>query len=298
MPYTAKDPNKKLILAGIFLSIFLIVAVITYGINRYVIKENLIQKKPMVILLIGMDRNILTPESHDNPKAMPRTDVLILTFINPARHNISLISIPRDSLVDIPGHGLDRINDASVIGGYSLTKKAIAQMTGIRIDRYAEVNFEGFAKLIDLLGGIEMNVDKKMRYADEYGKFTIDLDPGVQMLNGDKALQYVRFRNEPLGDISRVERQRKLLHALYRKLMQPDNLLKIPRILKLGEQYVKTDLSTQETLRLVSFVKQVNPQNGFQSYTLPGKFYEVYWQPDPTQVSKLMGQLKPHILKK
>jgi LCP family protein required for cell wall assembly len=298
MPYTAKEPNKKLILAGICLSIFFIVAVSTYCINRYIIKENLIQKKPVVLLLIGMDRNILTPESHDNPKAMPRTDVLILTFINPARHNISLVSIPRDSLVDIPGHGLDRINDASVLGGYLLTKKALTKMTGVRIDRYAVVNFEGFAKLIDLVGGIEMNVDKKMRYADEYGKLTIDLNPGVQMLNGDKALQYVRFRNEPLGDISRVERQRKLLHALYKKLMQPNNLLKIPRMLQLGERYVKTDLTTQEMIRLVSFAKQVNPDNGFQSYTLPGNFYEVYWQPDPAQVSKLMGRLKPRILKK
>jgi polyisoprenyl-teichoic acid--peptidoglycan teichoic acid transferase len=298
MPYVPREPNKKLILAGIFVAIFLIVAAITFSINHFIIKENLILKKPMVLLLIGMDRNILTPQSHDNPKALPRTDTLILTFIDPARRKISLVSIPRDSLVVIPGHGLDRINDASVLGGYQLTKRAIRELTGIKVNRYAVINFEGFVKLVDLLGGVEINVDKKMRYADEYGKYTIKLDPGPQLLDGKKVLQYVRFRNEPLGDISRVERQRILLHAVYKKVVQPESLMKIPQFLELVKKYLKTDLTTQEIIQISSFARQVDPEKGFQSATLPGKFYEAYWQPDPDQVYKLMKQLKPATLKK
>jgi LCP family protein required for cell wall assembly len=251
----------------------------------------------MILLLIGMDRNILTPESHDNPNALPRTDTMILTFIDPARHKISMVSVPRDSLVDIPGHGLDRINDASVLGGYELTKKSVRELTGIKVDHYAVVNFEGFVKLVDLLGGVEINVDKKMRYADAYGKYTIDLDPGLQMLDGQKALQYVRFRNEPLGDISRVERQRILLHAVYKKIMQPDSLLKIPRFLELAKQYLQTDLTTQEMVEIAGFARQINPEKGFQSATLPGHFYEAYWQTDPGQVYKLMSRLKPVTIK-
>ena len=96
---------------------------------------------------------------------------MILTFIDPSRHTISMVSIPRDSLVDIPGHGLDRINDASVLGGDGLTKKAVTELTGIKVDHFAVVNFEGFVKLVDLLGGVEINVDKKMRYADQHGEY-------------------------------------------------------------------------------------------------------------------------------
>jgi LCP family protein required for cell wall assembly len=290
MPYVPREPNKKMILTGIFVAVFALVAAITFSFNHFIIKENLVLKKPMVLLLIGMDRNILTPQSHDNPKALPRTDVLILTFIDPARHKISLVSIPRDSLVNIPGHGLDRINDASVLGGYNLTKKAVTELTGINVDRYMVANFEGFVKLVDLLGGVEINVDKKMRYADQFGKYTIDLNPGLQLLDGNKALQYVRFRNEPLGDISRVERQRILLHTVYKKAMQPGSLMKIPRFLELGKKYIKTDLSTREMIRIASFGRE---QTGFQSFTLPGKFFEAYWQPDPDQVYKLMSKLKP-----
>lgn len=188
MPYLSKEPNKKLILAGIFVAIVFTVAVATFSINRFVIKENFVLKKPMVLLLIGMDINILTPESHDDPNKLPRTDTLILAFVDNLKNRISLVSIPRDSLVDIPGHSLDRINDASVLGGYELTKQAVTVLTGVKIDRYAVVNFAGFKKLVDLVGGVEINVDKKMRYANEYGKYTIKLDPGLQLLNGDRTI--------------------------------------------------------------------------------------------------------------
>ncbi len=291
MPNLSRKLDKKVIITGIIVCIIAAIAMITLSINQFWMKRNLVLKKPMVLLLIGMDHNILTPESQDDPTKLPRTDTLILTFISPLRHKITMVSIPRDSLVNIPGHGLDRINDASVLGGLALTKKAITELTGIRVDRYAVVNFEGFIQLIDLLGGVEINVDKKMSYGTDE-TYAIHLEPGLQVLNGKKALQFARFRNEPLGDISRVERQRLLLQAVYRKVMKPESLVKIPQIMKLGEKYIKTDLSTAEMIQLAGFGKKVNQQTGFQSYTLPGKFYEAYWQPDPAEVYRLMSKIK------
>ncbi len=291
MPYAPKTLNKKVIIAGITICIIAAIAIITLSINHYSMKRNLVLKKPMVLLLIGMDHNILTPQSHDDPKKLPRTDTLILTFINPLKYKITMVSIPRDSLVNIPGHGLDRINDASVLGGLALTEKAITELTGIKVDHYAVVNFEGFIQLIDLLGGVEVNVDKQMRYGTNES-YAIHLDPGLQLLDGKKALQFARFRNEPLGDISRVQRQRILLQAVYKKVMKPESLVKIPQIMKLGEKYIKTDLSTAEIIQLAGFARKVNQQTGFQSYTLPGKFYEAYWQPEPAEVYQLMSQIK------
>ncbi|MGE5582721.1 MAG: LCP family protein [Bacillota bacterium] len=293
MQYAPKEPHKKVLLAGVFLAVALMVLLLVYGINRFVIKENLVLKKPMTLLLIGTDLNILAPKSQDNPNNLPRTDTLILAFIDPARHKLSLISIPRDSLVDIPGHGLDRINQASVLGGYRLTKKAITVLTGVKVDRYAAINFDGFKKLIDLVGGVTINVDKKMRYATEPGRYNIKLDPGPQALDGEKALEYVRFRNEPLGDISRVERQRQLLLAIYRKILQSNNLMKTAKLLELGRQYVHTDLTTKEMLQLSGFANQVNPDKDIVSATLPGKFFEAYWQPDPDKVYKLIKKCQP-----
>jgi LCP family protein required for cell wall assembly len=224
---------------------------------------------------------------------MPRTDTLILAIIDPGKSKISMISIPRDSLVDIPGHRVDRINYASVKGGIPLTRRMVTRLTGCRIDHYMLLNFESFKQVVDLVGGVEVNVDKKMRYADEYGVYKIKLDPGPQILNGEKALQYVRFRNEPLGDISRVERQRKLLMALYKKLKQPSMLVKIPSLLGVARKYVKTDMSTHEMLALANFARKINPEKDLKSYTLPGSFYEVYWKPDRRQVQQLMASLKP-----
>jgi LCP family protein required for cell wall assembly len=290
MPYVPREPNKKLILTGIFVAVFFVAAAITFCINRFVIKGNLVLKEPMVLLLIGLNMDLAAPQPQDNPKELPRAGTLALTFIHPAKHRISLVSIPGDSLADIPGHGLDRIDHASVLGGYDLTKKAVAELTGIQVTRYAAVDFDGFIKLIDLLGGVEINMGQGMRFTDEYGKF--DLAPGRQVLNGTEALQYVRFRNGS-GDIGRVERQKVLLHAVYEKAMQPDSIMKLPRLTELAKKYIITDLTTPEMIRVAGFARQVNKEIRFQSYTLPGKFYETYWQPDPARVYKLMSRLKP-----
>ncbi len=259
----------------------------------YHFRQGLELKEPLNLLLIGMDRNILTEESRDDPKAMPRTDVLILSLIDPVERKISMVSIPRDSLVDIPGRGVDRINDASVIGGIPLTKRMVRRLTGCPVDRYVMVNFESFQQLVDLVGGVEIDVDKRMRLADQYGEYKIRLDPGRQRLNGEQALQYVRFRNEPLGDISRVERQRRLLLALYQKLKDPAILAKAPALIGLARKHLKTDLSAREMLTLLNFAKTIDPGKDINSYTLPGSFYKVYWRPDRVRINELIADLRP-----
>ena len=291
--YDAKQGRRLIvitILAGVILAIGLIGVI-----GTLIIKEQYVLKKPLTLLLIGMDINIAAPESHDDPGAIPRTDTLILAFIDPVQKKLTLLSVPRDSLVHIPGVGVGRINEASTIGGYDLTKRMVRRLVGCKIDHYLVVNFESFKHLVNLVGGVRVNVDKRMRYATEAGVYKIKLDPGWQVLSGDKALQFVRFRNEPLGDISRVERQRKFLIALYKKLKQPGNIVKLPQFLSLGRKYLKTDLSPDEMLRVVNFARTVDPEQAIKSYTLPGNFYEVYWRPDRKGINKLMKEILPKI---
>lgn len=297
-------PQELLRQKHVWLWLLIFIVIISGGLAVYLFRthaptrkkavKDLALQKPLVLLLIGVDVNVLSPESQDNPKALTRTDTLILAILNPYRYRVSMVSIPRDSLVNIPGHGMDRINSASVLGGYSLTKRVVTELTGYKIDHYAVVNFESFRHLVDLLGGVQVNVDKKMRYADEYGHYTIKLDPGWQSLNGDRALQYVRFRNEPLGDISRVTRQRNLLTAVFKKMTKPAYILKWPQLLKVARQYIVTDLSTEEIFTLLNFARKIKDPNArISTYTLPGNFYEYYWKPDPVQVADLMNKLKP-----
>ncbi len=285
--------KRNVIILATILIILLVSGMIYLSLQ---VRQNIVEvktEKPLNLLLIGMDKNILTPGSLDNPEAVTRTDTLILAMIDPGNHQVSLLSIPRDSLVHIPDHGVDRINEASVLGGIQLTRRMVTRLTGARIDHYMIVNFESFKQLVDLVGGIEVNVDKRMRYANEYGVYKIKLDPGLQLLDGDKALQYVRFRNEPLGDISRVERQRKLLLALYKKLKSPANIIKVPSMLGIARKYMKTDLSSKQLLNLISFARELNPEQDIRSYTLPGSFYEAYWKPDGPKIRELMAELKP-----
>jgi LCP family protein required for cell wall assembly len=286
-------PKKPLIVAAGILVVLMIIGFFYFTRD---VKETrppaVVAKKPMTLLLIGMDINVGEPKPEETP-ALTRTDTLILAILDPVAKKASLVSIPRDSLVNIPGHGLGRINEASVLGGIPLTRRMVTRLTGCRIDHYMQVGFESFQQLVDLVGGIEVNVDKKMRYADEYGVYKIKLDPGPQVLDGVKALQYVRFRHEPLGDIGRVERQRKLLLALYTKLKQPLNIVKIPSMLGIARKYMRTDLKTGQMLELIQFARKLNPETDIRSYTLPGSFYEAYWKPDRAKVRELMAELKP-----
>lgn len=292
MPYVAKEPNKKLITAGILVSVLLIIAVLSFSLTFYIKNRTLVLKKPMVLLLIGINRDSPSRPASNNLTNLPGTAVVGLTFIDPARHMISLVTIPRDSLVVIPGHGLDRINQAAVLGGYHLTEQAVTGLTGIKIDRYAMINFSGLVQLVDLLGGVAINVDEKIAYAADDGENAVNLVPGLQVLDGKKALQYVSFKNELPGGISISQRQRILLKAVYKKIMQPESLLKIPELIKLKKKYLKTDLTTKELIQLAGLAQKVDPDSGLQYLTLPGKFTESYWQTDPDQVYQLMSKLK------
>jgi LCP family protein required for cell wall assembly len=260
---------------------------------QYQIEQDYRLKEPMTLLLIGMDINILTPESHDSTGGVPRTDTMILAIIDPYLNRVSLISIPRDSLVVYPDGVEYRLNEASTYsGGFDLTRKLVAQLTGISVDRMMIVNFESFKHLVNLVGGVEIDVDKRMYYANENGVATINLKKGKQILNGEKALQYVRFRNEPLGDISRVERQRKFLITLMAKLNRPETLFKTGDLMAIARKYTKSDLSKKEMLRLFNFAHKLKSKTGITSYTLPGEFYEAYWKPNPGQTAALIEALR------
>ncbi|MGC5325299.1 LCP family protein [Brevibacillus sp. SYSU BS000544] len=200
------------------------------------------------ILIMGVDRRELRPNE------MPRSDSMMLVSIDPTSKTYTHFSILRDTYVEIPGYGKSRINAALGQGGPELAMETVSQFTGLPVSYYAITDFEGFKGLIDAVGGVEIFVEKNMRYRDptDKGKYDINLKKGQQRLDGDKALQYARFRHDATSDYTRTERQRKLLSALSQQLKSGKTVLQLPSILQAIQPYIQTNLNTTDMLKLAA----------------------------------------------
>lgn len=176
-------------------------------------------------LMVGSDaRAKLTPKQRKELGTGyaegARTDSIMV--LHTGGGDPTLLSIPRDSYVEIPGHGMNKINAAFAIGGPPLLAATIEKSTGLHLDGYVEIGFAGFANLVDAVGGVRMCLPHAMN--DE--KAHIDLPAGCQTLNGKNALGYVRARySDPEGDLGRVKRQRQFLGALMGKIGTPSTVI-------------------------------------------------------------------------
>ena len=176
-------------------------------------------------LLVGSDsREGLEQERKDElgtgDTAGRRTDTVMLVHIPEGSGEPTMVSLPRDSLVKIPGRGKDKLNAAFAYGGSQLLAQTVESNTGVRIDHYAEVGLGGFADITDAIGGVDLCVKEPMQDP----KANLDLQPGCQTLQGPQALGYVRTRATAQGDLDRVQRQREFLAALTEKASGPEVL--------------------------------------------------------------------------
>jgi len=266
------------------------------GISRY------IRKSPMApafmpfsgkqnILIMGVDSN----GSESDPFKGTRTDTILLISIDKFGKSVNAVSIPRDSKVYIAdGHGVDKINAANAFGGPELTIKTIQHTFGVNINHYLIINFAGVKDFVNALGGVPVNVEKRMHYTDRSGGLYINLSPGYQVLNAEQAEGYLRFRHDAIGDIGRMRRQQWFVRGVVEKLKTPDVIAKIPAIIQAMSKNVRTDMNVYELAGLASFSKQIDMDN-VQSATLPGKpsnhGYISYWILDPQKTQNIIDRL-------
>ncbi|GIO00166.1 LCP family protein [Brevibacillus laterosporus] len=198
------------------------------------------------ILLMGGDNRGLKKNDH------ARSDSMLVVTIDPTTKKAHLMSVLRDTYVEIEGHGKGRINTALALGGPTLAMKTIGDLLGLDIQYYVYTDFEGFKSLIDVIGGIDFYVEKNMDYTDKTdgNQYDIHLRKGQQMLDGDKALQYVRFRHDAMSDFTRTERQRNLLLVVAEKLKSDWNLFRMKQILESVAPYIQTNLNIPDMLKL------------------------------------------------
>jgi LCP family protein required for cell wall assembly len=169
--------------------------------------------QPVNILLIGSDRRMDARDAGDKG----RSDTMLLLRLDPQAHTISMLSVPRDLYVNIPGHGMERVNVAYTWGGPKLTVQMFQQLTGLKINHFIDINFLGFVNIVDKLGGIYVDVDRRYYTPMNSGHMDINLQPGYQRLNGHQAIRFVRFRSDGAGDFNRMVRQQIFLHEVERQ---------------------------------------------------------------------------------
>jgi len=230
------------------------------------------------VLLLGVD----TPKGFKT-----RTDTIMLATVDTKTRKARLVSIPRDTRVKIKG-AWDKVNAAYVYGGIDLAKETVEDFLGVKVDRYVVVNFNSLTKIVDAVGGIEVDVPVRMKYLAE----NIDLYPGKQILNGADALAYSRYRYTDEGDIGRAKRQQEVIEILAKKIFSVEGLKNLPELVKLMQENVETDVPVREIFALAKLAPDII-ENKIVSVVVPGKNEKIdglwYWSPD---LAKLEQQLR------
>ena len=231
------------------------------------------------ILLLGIDAR--------SPNERSRTDTIMILSFDDKTKEASLLSIPRDSRVTIPDRGLDKINHAHAFGGVPLTIKTVEDFLDVPIHYYARINFDGFEKIINDLGGVTINVESHV------ARNSKELESGLQRLDGAQALAYVRDRRSD-SDIARVKRQQKFLKAVAKESLQVRTVTRAPQLLDSLGDNLRTNMPAMDMIRVANMFMNVDLDTIPQG-VIPGKGQMIggvsYWVVDVDGTEELLLEL-------
>lgn len=226
--------------------------------------------------------NILVLGVDERRGDVGRSDTMFAVTVDTAASEAALLSVPRDTRVKIPGYGWDKINHAYALGREKLSQRTAEDLLGIPFDYYVVINFAAFSKIVDAVGGVDINVEKRMYYRDPYDDLVIDLKPGLQHMDGKAAIQYVRYRGED-GDIGRIERQQKFVKAMLERVTSPAIVVRVPAIISEVSTAVRTNMTTGEMLNMAKLLNDAHKKE-LHSDMVPGRPAYIrdisYWLPD------------------
>ena len=210
--------------------------------------------KPQTIMLIGSDTRAKGSRDYTGERGL--SDTMMLVRLDPSKGRIAVLSLPRDLKVQIPGHGVDKLNAAYALGGVKLTVKTVKQFTGLRVNHVVNVDFRGFRKAVNALGCVYVDVDR--RYfndnsgAEQYA--TIDIKPGYQKICDQDALDYVRYRHTD-NDLVRAARQQDFLRSLKQQIGVRRIINERKELIRIFGKYTQSDIGSRKTvLRLLKLV--------------------------------------------
>ena len=178
------------------------------------------------------------------------TDTMFILSIE--NGDTSVIQIPRDSYIDSQSFGPMKANALHARGGPDAVKTELTRLMGQPINHHILVNLEGIRTIGDLLGGLEVDVPKRLYYQDKSQGLLIDLQPGRQVLKGRDLEGFLRWRHDGQGDFGRLDRQQLVLKSLFNKLLQPQNLIRLPALITEAGRNLETDLGPMELGKLIT----------------------------------------------
>ena len=197
------------------------------------------------------------------------------------------LSVPRDTLIEIPGHGEDKINAAYAFGGPKLMVETLEGVTSLSINNYVVMDFDGVKDIVDALGGVELEVEEPISVGLDGQK--VEIPAGRQNLDGLQALAYVRYRGGPTADIGRIAHQQKFLSAMVREIASPSKIPRWPATLRAVSNDTTTNMNPLEIAR---FVLRMGLFGGLEVETYPGTPQYIggiaYWVPDKETAAPLI----------
>lgn len=229
----------------------------------------------------------------DNVEGSRRSDTILFITVDIDDKNIRVLSLPRDTRVMIPGHGTQKLNHAFAYGGQDLMRATVSNYLGEPILYYVIVDYDSFPAFVDMLGGVEIDVSKRMRYVDRAGGLDINIQPGLQTLDGKTALHFVRFRKDALGDIGRIQRQQQFLKAMLKKAYDPRVIIRLPELAAQAMKIFRTDMSTSFALQLAGFIQNEVGRENMLFSTLRGTPATIdglsYWMGDVRDAKRFLN---------
>lgn len=240
------EMNRKLVILGV---IGILVLVVGVSLSYLLFIPKTESSERVNILFLGADAR--------SPQDQGYTDSINILSIDKNTKNVSILSIPRDTRVQIAGKGVDKINSAYAYGDINTTIDTVENFLNVRIDYYILVDFTDFKEMVDTLGGITMNVEPHISAVrpELHGK------TGVSKLTGDEALIYVRFRQDSDSEGGRMKRHREAISAIINEALNPSNILQAPAVLNQLRENVKTDIPPLETTVIEKLVTGFNIDN-------------------------------------
>ncbi|BDI31837.1 hypothetical protein CCAX7_38880 [Capsulimonas corticalis] len=231
----------------------------------------------ITILCMGIDDNWTDSDQVYTKDA--RTDTLFLLTLDLVNHKISMLSIPRDTYAHIAGtsHSF-KINSAYQTGGPDRAIDTVSELLGVHADHYMVLNIDATKKMVDALGGVDVDVEHEMHYHDKWGHLNIDLLPGAQHLDGEQAVGFARYRHADLGkkgspedgDERRMYRQHVMLRSMIAKAKTLANVSQAPHLIDVGMSSIRTDLTRGQLYDLAAIFKGVQPDD-IKTASIPGE---------------------------
>ena len=234
------------------------------------------------VLIMGVDRR---------DGDVGRSDTLMLAAVDEEQGRATLLSIPRDTRVEVGTYGYDKINHAYAFGGHEMTLASVEKLVGVPVTHYVLIDTSAFERIVDAVGGVDINVEKRMHYEDPWddnGGLVIDLQPGEQHMSGAQAIQYVRYRDGE-GDIGRIARQQHFMRALLAQFLSPQVIPRLAAVVDEVKNAVETDLSTRQLLTLAKRMKDIEAGGMTMQMVIgtPAYLGDIsYWIPDLVETRK------------